>query len=115
MRPEIEERVLSTVVPDAEEIVATKDFNTWFHTVAPREARDTFAAWGDRSGMNGVKMARVFNDYQSYSNERANRKAAKADKLSRSVVEKKKTTSSPKARQTMSETDAFLARTKEKS
>lgn len=112
MNPYVEERLMKALAPNAEQVVKTKEFGEWYFDHAKQDVRDTFEAWDSQSRMDGIAMAQAFKQFDEWKDSQKKAKEEKRANLNKAVEEKPSKTP-PKARQSMTEEEAFAARMKE--
>lgn len=115
LNPYMEQRLLTALVPDIDQIVKSDEFSKWFFDEAKQEVRDLFQAWDERTQMDGVGMAKAFGEFNSWKEGLKTKAKSKEESLNKSVEDTKADSKTPAARRTMSEDEAFSARLKETS
>lgn len=113
LNPYVEQRLLAALVPNADELAKSDDFSKWFFKEAKQETRDIFQNWDDQKQMDGIKMAGAFKEFNAYVDAKQSNADTKKDALKKSVEGKKGDSKTPRARQHMTEDEAFAARTSE--
>ena len=113
LNPYIEERLLTALAPDADEIVKTDEFSEWFFKEAKQDVRDNFDAWDKRERMDGVAMAGAFKAFGDWKDAKNVKATAKQDNLKRAVESSKTPSAAPTGAQPMSEEEAFNTRLNE--
>ena len=113
LNPYIEERLLTALEPNANEIVKTDEFSEWFFKEAKQDVRDSFDAWDKRERMDGVAMASAFKAFGNWKDAKSAKASVKQDNLKRAVESSKTPSAAPLGKQAMTEDEAFNTRLKE--
>jgi hypothetical protein len=113
VNPYVEQRLLSALVPDAPQIAQSDEFAEWFFNVAPQSVRDVFEAWDKQTHMDGVMMARAFQQFDSWKAERAKEEEEKQKALETATEPDRTPTKPSTGRTPMTEEEAFLKRLEE--
>lgn len=113
INPYVEQRLLQSIVPDAETISQSDEFSDWFFNHAGQEIRDTFEAWDSKSKLDGIAVAQAYVEFEDFQQAAANTAKAEKERLARSVEDTGNTGKAGSAKQSMTEEEAFNTRLKE--
>ena len=113
VNPYVEQRLLRSIVPDAETITQTEEFSNWFWNQADDSIRNAFKAWDEKTEMDGLAIARAFMEFEQFQETATAAANAKADSLRKSAEDRRAGGGAPQGRKTMTEEEAFNTRLKE--